>query len=137
MPREKQYNTKKLYFPSRVTEALRGIPDYALCIVEAPMGYGKTTAVREYLNRARNHVLWQRVYDSSLGSFWNGFSRLFGELDNERSQSLLQLGFPGDAISAQEALNLIVEIELPVKTVLVIDDYHLIDSPRVNSFIEC
>ena len=61
---------------------------------------------------------------------------MFGELDDERSQSLLQLGFPGDAISAQEALNLIAEIELPVKTVLVIDDYHLIDSPGVNSFIE-
>ena len=46
------------------------------------------------------------------------------------------MGFPDDRISSQEALNLLEDIELPVKTVLVIDDYHLIDSPAVNGFIE-
>ncbi|MHB1404444.1 MAG: helix-turn-helix transcriptional regulator [Desulfitobacteriaceae bacterium] len=136
MSKAKQYNTKSIYFPDRITEALDGILDHPLTIVEAPMGYGKTTAVKEYLSKAGVNVLWQRVYDSSTSSFWNGFSRLFRELDDDRSQSLVLLGFPDDGISIQEALNLIEDIKLPAKTVLVIDDYHLIGSSAVNSFIE-
>lgn len=132
----KKNKTRRLYFPERINEAMNGIFDHPLTIVEAPMGYGKTTSVREHLNKAGVNVLWQRVYDSSTSSFWNGFSRLFRELDDKRSQSLLQLGFPDDSILAQEALNLIEDIKLPVITVLVIDDYHLIDNPEVNSLIE-
>ncbi len=136
MPKSKRYNPKNLYFSDRIMEILDRIFDHPLTIVEAPMGYGKTTAVREYLNQAGVNLLWQRVYDSSSSSFWNGFSRLFRELDEDLGQSLFCLGFPDDSISAQEALQLIEDIELPVKTALVIDDYHLIDSPGVNSFIE-
>ncbi|MEN6325192.1 MAG: LuxR C-terminal-related transcriptional regulator [Syntrophomonas sp.] len=136
MSKPRQYNPKYLYFSDRITAAMDGIFDHPLTIVEAPMGYGKTTAVREYLNNAGVSILWQRVYDSSTSNFWYGFSRLFSGLDDDRTQSLLCLGFPNDIISAREALKLIEDIELPVKTVLVIDDYHLIDSPAVNSFID-
>lgn len=136
MSKSKLYNTKSLYISNRITESMDRILNYPLTIVEAPMGYGKTTAVNEYLNNAGVNVLWQRVYDSSTSSFWNGFGRLFRELDDDRSQSLVQLGFPDDGISVQEALHLIEDIELQVPTVLVIDDYYLIDSPEVNRFIE-
>lgn len=132
----KKNKTRSLYFPKRLNEAMNGIFYHPLTIVEAPMGYGKTTSVREHLNKVGVNVLWQRVYDSSTSSFWNGFGRLFRELDDKRSQSLLQLGFPDDGIFVQEALNLIEDIKLTVKTVLVIDDYHLIDSPKINSLIE-
>ncbi len=132
----KRCNTKSLYFSERIIEAMHRIFDHPLTIVEAPMGYGKTTAVREYLNNTGALVLWQRVNDSSINSYWHGFGRLFGKLDDYRSQSLVQLGFPNDSVSRQEALNIIEAIELPAQTVLVIDDYHLIDSSDVNSLIE-
>lgn len=64
----KQRKTRSLYFSERITEAMNGIFDYPLTIVEAPMGYGKTTAVREHLNNTDANVLWQRVYDSSTDS---------------------------------------------------------------------
>ena len=35
-------------------------------------------------------IVWQRVYDNSLSSFWNGFCHLFSGFDEEHSQSLLQ-----------------------------------------------
>ena len=34
MPRAKQYDTKKLYFPDRVMEAMQGILDHPLTIIE-------------------------------------------------------------------------------------------------------
>lgn len=128
--------TRSLYFPERITASMNAIFDYPLTIVEAPMGYGKTTAVREHLNNAAANILWQRVYDSSTTSFWNGFCSLLGELDAPRSQSLLQLGFPNESVMLQEALNVIEDIAIHEDTVLVMDDYHLVDSTEVNYFIE-
>lgn len=136
MSKKRRYNTKSLYFSSRITRALEGILDHPLTIIEAPMGYGKTTSVREYLRNAGVDMLWQRVYDSGAASFWNGFARLFRELDDDRSQSLAHLRLPDDDISRQEAIKLIKGFKLPGKTVIVIDDYHHINIPGVNSFIE-
>ena len=136
MAKIRQYNTKSLYFPDRIAEAMGGIFNYPLTIVEAPMGYGKTTAVKEYLNRSDVQVLWQKVCNNSLTSFWNGFSRLFEQLSEDNSQNLIRLGFPDDSFLMQEALKIIEEIELPPQTIMVIDDYHLVESPVINRIIE-
>jgi hypothetical protein len=52
-------------------------------------------------------------------------SFIIDEFDLDRSRNLEQLGFPDDSVSIQEALKLIEDIELPEKTVFVIDDYRL------------
>ena len=46
---------------------------------------------------------------------------------NIRYQSLIQLGFPSDGLSRQEAMQIIQDIKLSNKTIIVIDDYHHID----------
>lgn len=115
---------------------MAGSCNYPLTLVEAPMGYGKTTTVKGYLNKSDAHILWQVVHNNSLSSFWKGFSRLFAKLNEECSQSLLQLGFPVDSALMQEALRIIGEIKIADKTALVIDDYHLIESPAVNRLIQ-
>ncbi|KUG04052.1 hypothetical protein ASZ90_018578 [hydrocarbon metagenome] len=132
----KHSKTRNLYFPKRLTEAMNGILDYPLTFVEAPMGYGKSTAVREHMNNTHRHFLWYKVYDSSLNGFWDGLCSLLSQLDIECSQSLAQLGFPNDRVSRQEALKLIEGIELAEKTVLFINDYHLLNRTEAGSFIE-
>ena len=136
MAKVKGYNTKYLYFPNRMTQKLKNILEYPLTILEAPMGYGKTTAVREFLNETEARVLWLRVYDSSTVSFWNGFSKALGEPEQEAGRRLLQLGFPEDPVAMQDALDLIKEIRFSKKTVLVIDDYHLLVRHAVDKFVE-
>lgn len=132
----KQNKTKMLYFPERIIEAMKGIFDYPLTIVEAPMGYGKTTAIKEHLGNANVNILWHKIHDSSTYNFWNGFCRLLGELDERRANNLAELGFPKDSVALQEALKLITDIEIPEKTVLVIDDYHLLNGTDAGTFIE-
>lgn len=132
----KRYNTKKLYFSERITVAMGEIFDYPLTVVEAPMGYGKTTAVREYLNKSAAHVLWQMVYDNSLSNFWKAFSILFAQFDEDSAKSLLFIGFPTDSVLLQAALQIIAKTELSARTVLVIDDYHLAETPEIDRFIE-
>lgn len=136
MQKLKGRTTGGLYFHERITKAVKEIADYPLSIVEAPMGYGKTTAIRELLAQNKVNVLWLRVHDSSISSFWRGFCNIFSEYDAARSQSLLQLQFPYDGVSMGTAVNILADIELPANSVIVIDDYHLAECAETNSFLE-
>lgn len=132
----KSYKTKSLYFSDRLNFSLQGMLDHPLTVVEAPMGYGKTTAVKEHLKKSEVKVLWQTVYNSSASNFWGGFSKLFAEIDSSAVLGLMQLGIPNDSVSRQAALNLVKELKLPSKTVIVLDDYHYIEQDDIHNFID-
>jgi LuxR family maltose regulon positive regulatory protein len=135
MAKTRKCNTRSIYLSNRIREALGEISDHPLTVVEAPMGYGKTTAVREYLNMAGAHTLWQTVDESHASNFWSEFSGLFADLDRAGAQSLAQLGLPVNSTARHEALRLIKGIQLPGKTVIVIDDFHLVDQPDIQNLI--
>lgn len=134
--RTHKHPTKWLFFPKRSTQAMHGILSRPLTVVEAPMGYGKTTAVKQYLHRAAGCVLWQTVYNNSIPGFWNDFTGLFGAIDAESSENLSRLGFPDDSVLMQAALKIMETVALPDPTVLVIDDYHLVETEATNRLIE-
>ncbi|MDN5300364.1 MAG: LuxR family transcriptional regulator, maltose regulon positive regulatory protein [Clostridiales bacterium] len=131
----KRYHTKELYFTPRLLKTLERIWAYPLTIVEAPMGYGKTTAVKYFLERAEADVLWLKVYDELIDHFWDEFAGLFDSFNEDLYRRLIQIGVPNDAVSLRETLKLLGSLELKKPCVLVIDDYHLIDSPEINHFI--
>lgn len=132
----KDNKTSSLYFPKQIKVAMESICDYPLTVVEAPMGYGKTTAVREYLRTFKADELWVRVHDDLISGLWNGICNTLEEFDEKISLSLIELGFPDDSVSLQESLKLIRKIKFPEKTFLIIDDYHLINKPEVGNFIK-
>ncbi len=99
------------------------------------MGYGKTTAVKHVLNGLDADILWLKVYDNSTDNFWDSFAELFGELKDDLNRSFIHLGLPNDAVSIREALKLLGTIEFSRKCVLVIDDYHLLDSLEIDKFL--
>lgn len=136
MPKKKQYNSRSLYFSDRAAKTMIGFLDYSLTIVEAPMGYGKTTFVRENLKNLDAKILWQKVYDNSILGFWKGFCCQLEEVDQPRAMNLSALGFPNDSTTRYEAMSLIGEMELQKDTVLVIDDYHFVADSETNDFIE-
>lgn len=136
MPKTRKCNSKSLYFSERITEAIGGLLGYPLTIVEAPMGYGKTTLVRESLKNIDAEIIWQKVYDDNLSGFWKGFCSKLGGVDQAKAQSLAALGFPNDSTTRYEALAIIEEIELQKDIVLVIDDYHIVACTETNDFIE-
>lgn len=136
LSKSKRYNPGILYFSDRISDSMKRIVDYPLTIVEAAMGYGKTTAVKEHINNETVKVLWQTVYDGFASNFWSGFTRLFDEIDQTLALSMAQLGVPNDSVSMREALLLIEGIQLTDNTVIVIDDYHLIDQVDIHNFIE-
>ena len=126
-----------LYFSKKLQAKLDGVLKYAFTFVEAPMGFGKTTAIRWALKGADCTVLWQTVFGSGGGIFWPDFCDAFLPLSPELTVSLRQIGLPNDIILIRQAVKLIQKVKLSGETALVIDDYHLVDSTEVDSFLSC
>jgi len=131
-----RYNTTTLYMRKEMIQVMDKIWHFPLTVVESPMGYGKTTAVKEYLKGCDATVLWQTLTEDSVSGFWNGFTRLLKKIDTLCAENLIKLGFPTNSISMDEAMECMESIQFPRPTVMVIDDYHLLSSEAVDKFIE-
>jgi len=130
------YNPTALYLRKPIRTILNRLLETPLTVVEAPMGYGKTTAVREFAKESGAFVLWKTLDNDSVQTFWSGFSRLIGTVDQNCSQQLAKLGLPDTDFFLDEAINLLGKVSFPQLTLLVIDDYHLLLSPEADHFIE-
>jgi len=136
MAKIKTFDTAAVYLTAAFKKQMKMVTQYSCTLVEAPMGYGKTTGVREYLKNMKVRVLWQKLHDSSLSGFWKDFCHLFREADADCCESLLQIGFPTSSSSRETVLGLMQKALSSGATVLVLDDYHLADSPQINDFME-
>jgi LuxR family maltose regulon positive regulatory protein len=133
MPR---FNPAALYMRQPLRQALNRVWEFPLTVVEAPMGYGKTTAVKEFLQDCNARVLWQTVVDDSESGFWRGFCRMLKKLDPGCADRLAELGVPSNSIFMDAALEIVEDIAFADKTVVVFDDYHLLPSKNIGQFLE-
>ncbi|MBQ9452966.1 MAG: hypothetical protein IJU65_06715 [Desulfovibrio sp.] len=117
-------------FSKRLENVLTDIPAYGLTVIEAPSGFGKTTALREYLTRehARADVRWYTCFGESTGKAWAGISKLFGGSEDSIVEELSELGEPTPENLAALA-SLISSYSCPEQKFLVIDNYQLFNSP--------
>nr|WP_320146651.1 LuxR C-terminal-related transcriptional regulator [uncultured Anaeromusa sp.] len=129
-------STRIIYKRKPLTQALTGIWSHPLTLVEAPMGYGKTTAVKEFLKTSKANVFWQTLAGASANSFWRGFCRLLKPINEHCANALTELGIPADNAFMDAALELLEVIDFSSETCLVFDDYHLLTSPPIDRFIE-
>ncbi|MFT3951050.1 MAG: LuxR C-terminal-related transcriptional regulator [Oscillospiraceae bacterium] len=100
------------------------------------MGYGKTTAVRGFLKANEITPLWITYYhpDEGTAYFWSKFTALLARIDESAAQRLEALGFPAAPFAADLALDILSGVSFPEKTVLVIDDYHLVGDLSLGRF---
>ena len=54
MSKKANINTENLYLSERIESRLMQMKDYPLTVVEAPMGYGKTTCMRFFSEEERD-----------------------------------------------------------------------------------
>jgi LuxR family maltose regulon positive regulatory protein len=121
----------------RINRTLSVIYDYPLTIVEAPMGFGKTTAVRSFFASEGKTPLWISFLGSerSASFFWEKFVTEIGRLDANTAARLKMLGYPVDAPQMTTVLSILDQIDYPEHTALVIDDYHLLPDPNIQELI--
>lgn len=110
----------------RLNSILSSIDTYPLTIVEAPAGYGKTTAVRDYLAEWRGDALWlsfQRLHD--LEEIWLQFTKEIENRDPFTGKKLAGLGFPANILEREKAISILSDMELKHSTAVVFDNYEL------------
>lgn len=138
--RKKSEQQQKYYFSNKLKRQLTQIPHYPLTIVEAPSGFGKTTAVREYL---KGHLpqgaceFWYTCVGESASMAWMGICDLLSNVNNKVSDDLKNLKMP-TLDTLYYMTKYLREVRCQIETYLIVDNYQLIDSdiPRelINVF---
>ena len=80
MKLNKDKSYELLYISDHLKKQLEKIERFPLTIVEAPSGFGKTTAIREYLREnpsAGSYVKWYTCLGESSAKAWSGICNLF------------------------------------------------------------
>ena len=121
----------------RLNNLLSVIYNYPLTILEAPIGFGKTTAVRSFLHSEKVHSLWISFLNSteSAAFFWEKFTGELGKLNEKEAARLKALGFPANVPQFEKVIEILGEIQFKRKTVLVIDDFHLCSDDSISTFL--
>lgn len=127
----------ELLIRERINITLSAVYDYPLTIVEAPMGFGKTTAVRSFLKLEKSNPLWISFIRAgeSASYFWEKLSSEIAKIDENVAARLKALGFPNDVPQLEKVVSLLNDIAFEPKTVLVIDDFHLSTDMSINRFL--
>jgi LuxR family maltose regulon positive regulatory protein len=128
MPLKRQKRKPLFYFSSRLKKQLSHILNDPVTIIEAPSGFGKTTAVREYLKQElpeQMHQYWYTSFGEPPVKAWENICGLFSRLDRKAGERLRRIGPPCEG-SLTEIAACLYEFRFLDPAVFVIDNYHLI-----------
>jgi LuxR family maltose regulon positive regulatory protein len=107
-----------------------------LTLVSAPAGFGKSTLVSEWARNCGRPVAWLSLdkNDNDLTRFLTYLIAALQRIDENIGRDILaalsETQYPKFEILLARLVN---EVEaIPVKTILILDDYHLIDSKLVH-----
>ena len=119
---------KAYYFSDKLKEQLSQIPYYPLTVVEAPSGFGKTTAVREYLDKELPDATceWYTCLSESFAVAWLRICNLFKYIDSEAAEEMKMLKMPATD-TLYDIGNILHNLNCKNETYLVIDNYQLMD----------
>ena len=131
----KKYNTKALYFADKLKDKLSDITSYPLTIIEAPSGYGKTTATEEFLNKLDVKVLWIVLDSNATSDFWIKFCQSLSYIDKDIALKIKQMDIQNDKFSLDEFFILFRNINFSEETILVIDNFQLVQNKVINNFM--
>lgn len=130
-------NTKHnvIHINDRLSDKLSAIPDYPVVVIDAPAGYGKTTAIREYAQTSTGRFIWINVSNSSKDIFWSDFCDAFLAVNKDAQKCLKALDYPKSDKAVAEVRSIIKHVTVAEPTYIVIDNCHLISDEYYNLFI--
>jgi len=138
MPGKRDYDLTTLYFPNRIMDKLRLIKSYPITIVEAPSGFGKTTAVRAFFDKFISEsipVYWHTFLGESFHASWKSLCNIFARADSESADRLLELGTP-DEDSVPLVTEILENMECNEEIYVVLDNFQDIGVAFINRLLE-
>ncbi len=117
------------YFSEKLKHQLDQISRHPLTIVEAPSGFGKTTAIREYLKENISHdarEYWYTCLGESASIAWMGICDLLSHANEMVADNLRNLKMPTmDTLFYMASY--LRDVPCQTETYLVIDNYQLVN----------
>lgn len=131
----------EIFVTQRLKNRLSEIANYPITTVIAPMGYGKTTAIKWWSTRRtkRNQsslFFKQLIVTDSVTDFWTGFCRMFRGFPDLYRQ-LMALAYPRDIQSLSmysDILNSALS-ECKKDMFFIFDDLHILPSEEIIPLI--
>lgn len=122
---------------NRVNYELENILDFPLAIITAPMGYGKSTAVREFLSKKQVNHIWMPLNESSknTGYFWSQLIQRISKVSNKVGAILDGLGFPQDSMQTARIMDTFMSYNPEEDFILVLDDYQFAENDTLNNLL--
>ena len=122
----------------QIHEQLHEVYRHPLTLVTAAMGYGKTTAVRHFLDQQQAKYAWLYVEkeDTSPQHLWHSLTRQMGKMEPKLGARLNKLGFPADTAQRDRLLDSIEDQLHGTNTIVVLDDYHHVLSEEMDELVE-
>ena len=129
----------KILRRARIDRLLAEMDHYPLLVVSAPMGYGKSTAVRSYLERRGVETIWigmsYAIETGASSFFWHLLVKHLVKHRPELAGSLEKKSFPTDSIGIFNVVEELRGADWGAETVLVVDDYQFVENAQVNNFL--
>ncbi len=92
-----------LFFSENLKRKLDKVKVCALTALEAPAGYGKTTAIRRLFQESDSSVRWFTAVDGMTDDSFLWFTRQLGSVDESVARNLQELGYLNRSNAAQAA----------------------------------
>ena len=129
------------YYSNRLKNKLHGLLISHTSVVEAPSGYGKTTAVQEYLENGLSPdtpICWYAAVEEEPSSAYRRLCRTIAQFDAGAGGRLMEIGLP-NAATVGDAGEILRNLHCQTETWLVLDNVQLIldilPFPLLDSFL--
>ena len=131
------------YYSDRMQNKLSLLAAAKAAVIEAPSGYGKTTAIRDYLEGAADNgddIYWFTAIEEAPAALYRRLCREIEKIDARAGEQLCRIDFP-NAFTIGEACDALRSIECSRKTWLVVDDFQffrdILPLPFLAALLEC
>lgn len=124
------------YYSDRLRRKLDGLRFAPATVVEAPSGYGKTTAIRDFLTAAlppSAPVYWFTATDELPAAGFRRLCREIDKIDSRAGDRLLKIELPA-AATVGEACDALRCLQCRNETYLVIDNFQFLSDALPFSF---
>ncbi|MBR6322839.1 MAG: hypothetical protein IKR59_08220, partial [Lachnospiraceae bacterium] len=113
---------ENLFFSEALTSKLEKVKTCALSALEAPAGYGKTTAIRRLFQESDASVRWFTAVEGMADNSFRWFIRQIGAVDEAAARDLQDLGYLNRS-NAEQAARILSELHPTEPLTLVFDNF--------------
>ena len=136
MGKSENANGELHYYSDQLKRKLEKLCFAPATVVEAPSGYGKTTAIRDFLQNELSQstpVYWFTAMDEKPSAGFRRLCREIEKIDNHAGERLLKIGLPNLG-TIGEATETLRSIQCKHETYLVIDNFQFLQDALHPAF---